>query len=151
LHHIGYAQSTIFFIHSLVHLQLPKARKGPSLRLWIAGSNQTRETALTLACVIHHDGRPCDGGGLVDSKKATHWDHSKSEANFKQLDFAKVPALDIYYNSLVNLGCFVTDEERPDSDDESEKIELTFDGSIHESDRLFLNAVPACGSIPGSP
>jgi hypothetical protein len=86
-----------------------------------------RETALTLACVLHHDGQPCDGGALVGSTKASKWDGSKSEANFKRLDFAKVPALDAYYNSLVNLGCFVTDEERADSDEEAEEIEFTFD------------------------
>jgi hypothetical protein len=88
---------------------------------------KVRETALTLACIIHHDGRPCDGGGLVGSNKATHWDRSKPEANFKQLDFAKVPALDVYFNSLVNLGCFVADEERPDTDELSEESEFTFD------------------------
>ena len=63
----------------------------------------------------------------MGSTKASKWDGSKSEANFKRLDFAKVPALDAYYNSLVNLGCFVTDEERADSDEEAEEIEFTFD------------------------
>lgn len=48
-------------------------------------------------------------------------------ANLRRLDLAKVPALDAYYNSLVNLGCFITDEERADSDEEAEEIELTFD------------------------
>lgn len=114
------------FIPWCIH-NYQKHEKGQAYALGLRDAIKTRETALTLACVIHHDGRPCDGGGLVGSNKATHWDRSKSEANFKQLDFAKVPALDIYYNSLVNLGCFVTDEERPDSDDESEEIELTFD------------------------
>ena len=86
-----------------------------------------RETALTLACVLHHDGQPCDGGALVGSNKATKWDESSGEANFKDLKFAKVPALDAYYNSLVNLRCFVTDEEREDTDEEGEPIEFTFD------------------------
>jgi hypothetical protein len=64
---------------------------------------------------------------LVGSTKASKWDRSTSEANFKRLDFAKVPALDAYYNSLVNLGCFVTDEERADSDEEAEEVGFTFD------------------------
>ncbi len=63
----------------------------------------------------------------MGSIKASKWDRSKHEADFKQLDFAKVPALDAYYNSLVNLGCFITDEERDDSDEKPEERELSFD------------------------
>jgi len=102
--------------------------KGQSYALGPRAAIKLRETALTLASVIHHEGQPCDGGALVGSTKAGKWfDEGNSEANLRKLDFAKVPALDAYYNSLVNLGCFVTDEERADSDEEATEIEFTFD------------------------
>lgn len=103
-----------------------KYEKDQAYALGLREAIKVRETALTLACVLHHDGQPCDGGALVGSTKAGKWDRSNSEANFKKLDFAQVPALDAYYNSLVNLGCFMTDEERADSDEEAEEIEFTF-------------------------
>lgn len=102
--------------------------KGKPYALGLRAAIKVRETALTLASVIHHEGEPCDGGALVGSTKAGKWfEKGNSEANLKQLDFAKFPALDAYYNSLVNLGCFVTDEERADSDEEAKEIEFTFD------------------------
>lgn len=91
-----------------------------------------RERALTLGCIAHHskdDKRTCEGGGVVGSDKASKWFAQKeptAEFAKKALDFAKNPALGIYINSLVNLGCFVTDEEREDADDEMQ-AEFTFD------------------------
>ena len=104
-----------------------KYEKYQTFALGLKDAIKVRETALTLACVLHHNGQPCDGGALVGSTQAGKWDRSNSEADFKKLDFAQVPALDAYYNSLVNLGCFMTDEERADSDEEAEEIEFTFD------------------------
>src|SRR4051794_17221364 len=75
-----------------------------------------REKALTLACIAHHEGEPCSGGGLVGSREAKKWfARGEKEANLKRMkNFSKNPALDAYLNSLVNLGLFVTDAERPD-------------------------------------
>jgi hypothetical protein len=84
-----------------------------------------REQALTLGCVAHHEGRACSGGALVGSIAATKWfKKSEKKANLRKLRFAKNPALSAYQNSLVNLGFFITDEERPDTDEETE---LTFE------------------------
>jgi hypothetical protein len=88
-----------------------------------------REQALTLACIAHHEGEPCSGGGLVGSRDAKKWfANGGKEANFKRMKkFSKNPALGAYLNSLVNLGLFVTDAERPDSDEEETNADFTFD------------------------
>lgn len=85
-----------------------------------------REQALTLGCVAHHDGKPCPGGALVGSREASKWvaTNRSTEADFRRLNFVKNPALDAYYNSLVNLGVIVSDDELPDQDQEAER---TFD------------------------
>ena len=99
--------------------------KGQPHALGLREAIKIREAALTLACVLHHDGKTCEGGNLVGSNKASGWDQTSLEADFKKLKFAKVPALDAYFNSLVNLGCFLTEEERDESE-EAEKVEFTF-------------------------
>lgn len=88
-----------------------------------------REQALTLACIAHHQGEPCSGGGLVGSRDAKRWFATcGKEANLKNMKkFSKNPALGAYFNSLVNLGLFLTEGEMPDSDEESDNPESTFD------------------------
>lgn len=88
-----------------------------------------REQALTLACIAHHEGEPCSGGGLVGSREAKKWfANNGTEANFKKMTkFSKNPALGAYLNSLVNLGMFMTEAERPDSDEEGTVGDFTFD------------------------
>jgi hypothetical protein len=87
-----------------------------------------REKALTLACVAHHYGEACNGGALVGMREAGKWlAKGREEADFKRLRFAKVPALDAYFNSLVNLGFFVTEDEMEDTDEEDERPEINFD------------------------
>jgi len=75
-----------------------------------------REEALTLGCVLHHNGQACDGGSLVGSKQAIAWleKHPNETPKFSKLSFTKNPALDAYFNSLVHLGFFVADEEQPE-------------------------------------
>jgi hypothetical protein len=42
-----------------------------------------REQALTLACITHHGGKPCNGGALVGSQGAQKWfARGEKEANF---------------------------------------------------------------------
>ncbi len=116
------------FIPWSIH-NFQQREKGQPHALGLRDAVILREQALTLGCVVHHKGRPCDGGGLVGSRQAGHWlaKHSAG-ANFRKLKpFAKNPALSAYYNSLVNLGAFVTDEERPDTDENAEGLELSFD------------------------
>lgn len=98
----------------------------PGLRQGI----QFREHALTLGCVAHHGGVACVGGALVGSDNAIMWFHAhkNGQINFKRTSFVKVPALDAYFNSLVNLGLFVTEEELPELSDENEEPPpMTFD------------------------
>jgi hypothetical protein len=87
-----------------------------------------REKALTLACVAHHEGDTCSGGALVGTLEAKRWlSKGNTEADLKRLKLAKIPALNAYFTSLVNLGCFVTDEDTPKADEESEETPFTFD------------------------
>ncbi len=88
-----------------------------------------REQALTLGCIAHHEGEPCTGGGLVGSRDAKKWfANGSKQANLKKMKkFSKNPALGAYLNSIVNLGLFVTEAERPDADEEGVGEEFTFD------------------------
>jgi hypothetical protein len=82
-----------------------------------------REHALTLGCVVYHDGHPCVGGRLVGSDEAVKWyaKHQSGQADFRKLRFVKNAAYKAYFASLVNLGMFVADEELPESDEEDEE------------------------------
>lgn len=87
-----------------------------------------REKALTYGCVAHHDGQPCDGGALVGSTAAQKWlEKNDGEAKLRQIPFAKNPALNAYLNSMVNLGFFVEQAARIESEEEVEEAEFTFD------------------------
>ena len=85
-----------------------------------------REKALTLGCVLHHNGEACDGGGLVGSKQAIAWleKHPGEQPKFSKLVFSKNPALDAYFNSLVHLGFFVADEDQPEEIETEETREV---------------------------
>lgn len=105
-----------------------KREKDKPYALGLRDAIVLREKALTLGCVAHHDGEKCNGGALVGSTAASKWfAKGRQDADLKRLKFAKVPALNAYFNSLVNLGCFVTEEEVADSDEEIEDAEFTFD------------------------
>ena len=105
-----------------------KRGKGSSQGLGLREAIVLRERALTLGCVAYHGGQPCKGGGLIGTREAGNWfSDGHAEADFRILSFAKVPALDAYYNSLVNLGCIVIEEEMEDTDDGSQSHEMTFD------------------------
>ena len=83
-----------------------------------------REKALTLGCVLHHDGNPCMDGRLVGSDKAIQWATANpgKTPKFSALSFVKNPALFAYYNSLVHLGFFNETLEGNGSDEaETEK------------------------------
>lgn len=101
-----------FFPWCIAEYNRRKDKKKPSLRdtirLW--------EKALTLGCVLHHDGRVCEGGNLVGSKQAIDWlrAHPNETPRFSKLSFSKNPALDAYFNSMVHLGFFVADGETPE-------------------------------------
>jgi len=107
-----------------------------------------RERALTYGCVAHHGGKPCDGGALVGSDAAVKWlTAAKPSVNLKKVPFAKNPALNIYLNSLVNLGFFVSETARDETEEELEDSEFTFDDiQLSELGQEMANAY---GSVVG--
>lgn len=88
-----------------------------------------REKALTLGCVLHHDGEACAGGGLVGSIAAKRWfkAHANESPKLSRLNFAKNPALNAYYSSMVHLGFFVLEGEMPEEIETGEEPEVTVD------------------------
>lgn len=105
-----------------------KREKGQRFALSLREAIVLREKALTLGCIAHHDGKPCVGGALVGSDNAAKWfAKGYPEIDLRKLPFAKNPALGAYFNSLVNLGFFVTEDEVTASDEEEEAATLTFD------------------------
>ena len=103
--------------------------KGLPYALGLRDAIVLREQGLTLGCIAHHKGKPCEGGALIGSRDAIKWFvKGHNQANFRKMKkFSKNPAMAAYFNSLVNLGFFVTPEPLPDVDDESNTDDLTFD------------------------
>lgn len=117
-----------------------------------------RERALTLGCVLHHDGAGCDGPGLVgvEAAKKLYESGMPAELDLRKQKLAKNPALDAYLNSLVNLGCFITEEEQDPEDFESgeaeEPVEMTFDDlELSELGQQLASAYDrAVGTLPAA-
>jgi hypothetical protein len=89
-----------------------------------------REQVLTLGSVAHHPVGPYPGGNLVGSTRAAKWlAEGRSEISFRsRADFAKVPALSAYFNSLVNLGLFETDDDhKKDEEADEEETQHSFE------------------------
>ncbi|MCI0459743.1 MAG: WD40 repeat domain-containing protein [Gemmataceae bacterium] len=102
--------------------------KGKPHALGLRDAIVLREKALTLACIAHHEGDTCSGGALVGTLEAKRWlGRGNTEADLKKLKLAKIPALNAYFTSLVNLGCFVTDEDALAGDEEGVETQFTFD------------------------
>jgi hypothetical protein len=120
-----------------------------------------REKALTLGCVLHHDGQACDGGGLVGSKQAIAWleKHPDEPPKFSKLVFTKNPALDAYFNSLVHLGFFVADEDQAEEIETEEtpqvvldELELTPLGQrVADAYEAAAGKLPIASSLPKQP
>lgn len=105
-----------------------KHEKGQRFALGLREAIALREKALTLGCVAHHDGKPCPGGALVGSDNVAKWfSKGYADIDLRKLPFAKNPALGAYFNSLVNLGFFVTEDDLAASDELEEDATLTFD------------------------
>lgn len=108
-----------------------KREKGEPYALGPEEAIALRENALTLGCVTHHEGETCSGGALVGSNEAKRWlAKGNSEADLKKIRFAKVPALNAYFTSLVNLGCFVTEDESSLPEDVEEQTQFTLDDVV---------------------
>jgi len=129
-------------------LNYRQQEEGKPFALGLRDAVILREQALTSACIVHHGGKPCSGGALVGSQGAQRWfNRDEKVANFKRLKFAKNPALSAYFNSIVNLGFFATESELPDTDEESNVQESTFD-DIELSD-LGLDLAKRYDSVVG--
>src|SRR5437773_9715794 len=104
-----------------------KHEKGKGFALGLREAIALRERALTLGCVAHHEGKPCAGGALVGSDNVAKWfAKGQPEIDLRKLPFAKNPALGAYFNSLVNLGVFITEDDLAASDEIEETATLTF-------------------------
>jgi hypothetical protein len=105
-----------------------KREKGQGFAFGLREAIALREKALTLGCIAHHEGKPCAGGALVGSDNVAKWfAKSQTDIDLRKLPFAKNPALGAYFNSLVNLGFFITEDDLPASDEDEEEATLTFD------------------------
>jgi hypothetical protein len=114
-----------------------------------------REKALTLGCVLHHDGDACKDGSLIGSDGAKEWlaANPGRTPKFSRLSLVKNPALYAYYNSLVHLGFF---NETPDGDGTEEEAETEGDSGLEISDlelselgkRLASSYEGAIGNLP---
>jgi len=89
-----------------------RSEKARDLHADFRNGIRLRETAFTLACVLHHEGQPCEGGSLVGSKEAIKWlqGNPNKAPHIPRLRFTKNLALDAYFNSLLNLGFFAVDQ-----------------------------------------
>jgi hypothetical protein len=95
--------------------------KGQSIDRGLRQGIIFREKALTYGSVAHHDGKTCDGGSLVGSTSAQRWlEKGHKELDLRKAAFAQNPALDVYFNSLVNLGMFEETQDSPEADEEVE-------------------------------
>jgi hypothetical protein len=100
---------------------------------------RTRETALTMGCLLHHGGKECVGGGLIGSLRAKRWYAARGPGPAdlterfvgQTIGFVKTAAWYIYAASLMSLGLFKgevpeTDEpEEPTNSRAPDELELS--------------------------
>jgi hypothetical protein len=105
--------------------------KGKPHALAVKAAVVLRENALSLACAKHHEqdkGGTCAGGAVVGTNEAKRWlRRGNTEVDLKKITLAKLPALKLYFTSLVNLGCFVTGGEVSESEGEGEEVQFTWE------------------------
>jgi len=102
------------------------------------------EKAFTSGCLLHHKGKPCEGGGLVGSEVLHPWYENEHSANtWQKAQFAKNPALDAYFTSLVNFHLFVSRRPSDQTDEREETAE--WDG-VHELSKIGKRLVSSYAS-----
>lgn len=85
-------------------------------------SNRLRyiEKAFAASCILHHDGKACEGGGLVGSESLTKWmggkRHTRIDVN--ELPFAQNPAFGIYIPSLGNMHLIQSEHPTEEAGDD---------------------------------
>jgi hypothetical protein len=79
-----------------------------------------RERAMVLGAVLHHDGKPCEGGALGGSDPASTLAKSKKKSYdllaWRHLKAAEGQFGAAYKGSLINLGIFKTESEEVEED-----------------------------------
>ncbi|KHK93560.1 hypothetical protein LK12_04770 [Novosphingobium malaysiense] len=112
------------------------------------------ERAMALGAVLHHEGHPCEGGGLQGSNKA---ETLVSEPGRSPIDLstwnhlqAKEGGFAAYKGSLINLGLFQAedaedDQDRPeDIDDEAEHASVALtSGKLSEKGEALAQSFAA--------
>ncbi len=89
-----------------------------------------RERALALGCVALHDGKPCEGGGVVGSDRAIDYLSVVGNEQVAIREFSKQStstAWGQYFGSLVNLGIFVEMVPDLDADENGTSKSATID------------------------
>jgi hypothetical protein len=83
---------------------------------------KTIEKAYAMSCVAHHNGTACTDGRLVGIDQISLWhkDAGKGRTSIKAVPFAKIPALNAYWASLVNLGLMKAQNGAQEADSEEE-------------------------------
>ena len=97
-------------------LDYAKREKAAGADVELIEGVRLREKALTMGCVMFHNGEACRDGSLVGSDNAKEWVAANPDKTPKlsKLFLVKDPALKVYKNSIVQLGFFVeTPDETP--------------------------------------
>ena len=102
-----------------------KREKGKPNDRKLLSAIRRRENALTVGCVLSHDGKPCERGGLVGSDKvvAQYEGLKTATIDLGTLELVRNPAFNAYYASLVNLGVFKWTKEAPKDEHDTEAEE----------------------------
>lgn len=108
------------------------------------------ERAMTLGAVLHHEGRPCDGGALQGSNRAVEFaaDSTKRSINLARWSHLRdnTSGFGAYKGSLINLGMFKESvapgaaeigNEHEDEDDQSTALTS---GELSAKGRLLAGA-----------
>jgi len=103
-----------------------KTLRGQERDPGIVKAVQQWEKALVLGCVVHHEGKPCLGGGLVGSSKVVEWFNTESgiptQLDLSSRSFSKNPALGQYFGSLINLGVFKANDSADENEHDDEAL-----------------------------
>jgi hypothetical protein len=109
------------------------------------------EKAYAMACVARHEGTACTDGRLVGIEEMTKWYGTPEEAlpSLTAVEFAKTPALDAYWASLLGLGLFKTEDEQK-IESTVEEPETIADGDVELSDAGLRLAAAYAATIEGT-
>lgn len=102
------------------------------------------ERAMTLGAVLHHEGHPCDGGGLQGSNRAVEFavgstEHSIDLSRWSHLRDS-TSGFGAYKGSLINLGMFKESVTIGDAENEDGQSPALISGELSAKGRLLASA-----------